>query len=537
VSDQHPHVLLIEDNRGDADLVRLRLVESRSDVDVQCVDRLSAGLSRLSEQQPAVVLLDLNLPDSHGADTFRKVLSKAPGVPVVVLSGQDDEELALKAVHQGVQDYLVKGNFDSKQLARAMRYAMERQALITSLDMSRRQQLQFKDQFLSHVSHELRTPLTCIHQFTTIMLDGIAGELNGEQREHLETILRSSNQLRSMIGDLLEATRAESGKISIEPRCLVLGDVIQQAISMMKASAQEKRIGLEAAVDTRIPMVYADPERTLQALLNLLENAIKFTPAEGSVMVKACLVDADHDFAYISVADTGRGITPEARNLIFERLYQDPNSIDDSRKGLGLGLYITRELIRLHGGRIWVESQLGHGTAFTFTLPLFSMAKLLKPVIAVEGKLRDSISLITVELSQLHSSSMGNWDRDCPQCLQLLRSCILRDKDTVLPPFENSSGGELFLVVASTDEHGVKILEKRIREQLEHSQELKTGCVFQIATTELQLPSQHSGESIEQIVQRVAEVISEAAIAKIHRTGNSNGRARNIGNLSETKTN
>ena len=286
------------------------------------------------------------------------------------------------------------------------------------------------------------------------MLDGIAGELNGEQREHLETILRSSNQLRSMIGDLLEATRAESGKISIEPRCLVLGDVIQQAISMMKASAQEKRIGLEAAVDTRIPMVYADPERTLQALLNLLENAIKFTPAEGSVMVKACLVDADHDFAYISVADTGRGITPEARNLIFERLYQDPNSIDDSRKGLGLGLYITRELIRLHGGRIWVESQLGHGTAFTFTLPLFSMAKLLKPVIAVEGKLRDSISLITVELSPLHSSSMGNWDRDCPQCLQLLRSCILRDKDTVLPPFENSSGGELFLVVASTDNFG-----------------------------------------------------------------------------------
>jgi signal transduction histidine kinase len=536
VSDQHPHVLLIEDNPGDADLVRLRLVESRSDVDVRCVDRLSAGLSRLSEEQPAVVLLDLNLPDSHGADTFRKVLSKAPGVPVVVLSGQDDEELALKAVHQGVQDYLVKGNFDSKQLSRALRYAMERQALITSLDMSRRQQLQFKDQFLSHVSHELRTPLTSIYQFTTILLDGLAGDLNAEQREHLETMLRSAKQLRGMIGDLLEATRAESGKISIEPRCLVATDVIQHAVSMMKASAQEKRIGLEAAVDTRIPMVYADPDRALQALLNLIENAIKFTPSEGSVMVKACLVEADHDFVYVSVADTGRGITPEARNLIFERLYQDPNSIDDSRKGLGLGLYITRELIRLHGGRIWVESQLGHGTVFSFTLPLFSMAKLLKPVIAMEGRLRDSISLITVELSPQLASSAGNWERDRRQCLQLLRSCVLPDKDTVLPPFENTSGGELFLVVASTNEHGAKILEKRIREQLEHSQELKTGCVFQVATTELQLPSQESGESIEQLVQKIADVITEIATLKLQQTGNSNGHAKNMGNLAGQQT-
>jgi len=535
VSDQHPHVLLIEDNPGDADLVRLRLVESRSDVDVRCVDRLSAGLSRLSEEQPAVVLLDLNLPDSHGADTFRKVLSKAPGVPVVVLSGQDDEELALKAVHQGVQDYLVKGNFDSKQLSRALRYAMERQALITSLDMSRRQQLQFKDQFLSHVSHELRTPLTSIYQFTTILLDGLAGELNAEQRDHLETMLRSAKQLRGMISDLLEATRAESGKISVEPRCLMLGDVIQQAVSMMKASAQENRIGLEAAVDTRIPMIYADPDRALQALLNLIENAIKFTPSEGSVMVKACLVEADHDFVYISVADTGRGITPEARNLIFERLYQDPNSIDDSRKGLGLGLYITRELIRLHGGRIWVESQLGHGTVFSFTLPLFSMAK-LKPVIAMEGRLRESISLITVEVSPQLASSAGNWDRDRRQCLQLLRSCVLPDKDTVLPPFENTSGGELFLVVASTNEHGAKILEKRIREQLEHSQELKTGCVFQVATTELQLPFQESGESIEQLVQKIADVITEIATLKLQRTGNSNGHAKNIGNLAGQQT-
>jgi signal transduction histidine kinase len=313
VSHQPTHILLIEDNPGDADLIRLRLVEGNSDLDVTCTDRLSSGLASMNQKKPAVVLLDLNLPDSRGAETFRNMLNKAPGVPVVVLSGQDDEDLAIKAVHQGVQDYLVKGAFDSKQLARAMRYAMERQALLTSLDMSRKQQLQFKDQFLSHVSHELRTPLTSIHQFASILLDGLAGPVSPEQREHLETVLRSANQLRSMIGDLLEATRAETGKLRIEPCCLAIGNVMQQAAAMLRATAQAKGVGLEVAVDSRIPLVYADADRVLQILNNLIDNAIKFTPSDGSIMVKAFLVEADPGLAYVSVVDTGRGITPESR--------------------------------------------------------------------------------------------------------------------------------------------------------------------------------------------------------------------------------
>jgi DNA-binding NarL/FixJ family response regulator len=157
-----PHILLIEDNPGDADLVRLRLVESKSEVHVNCVPRLSDALACLDAETPSLVLLDLNLPDSHGAETFRRIRQKAPNVPVVILSGQDDEALAIKAVHQGVQDYLVKGDITSKQLERALRYAIERQGLLRSLEITRQQQLEFKNRFLSHVSHELRTPLTCI---------------------------------------------------------------------------------------------------------------------------------------------------------------------------------------------------------------------------------------------------------------------------------------------------------------------------------------------------------------------------------------
>src|ERR1700686_4964612 len=194
----HTNVLLIEDNPGDADLVRLRLIEGDSAVNVSSVNRLGDGLASMAKQPPSVVLLDLNLPDSHGSDTFRKVLEKAPGVPIVILSGQDDEALAMKALHQGVQDYLVKGDITSHHLDRVIGYAIERQALIRSLEMSRHQQLEFKNQFLSHVSHELRTPLTCIYQFVTILLDGLAGDINPEQRDHLGTVLNGVNQLRAM---------------------------------------------------------------------------------------------------------------------------------------------------------------------------------------------------------------------------------------------------------------------------------------------------------------------------------------------------
>ena len=215
---------------------------------MSCVNRLSDGLASIKEKSPSVILLDLNLPDCQGAETFRRVLEKAPDVPVVILSGQDDEVLAMKALHQGVQDYLVKGAISSSSLDRAMRYAVERQALLRSLEMSRKQQLEFKNQFLSHVSHELRTPLTCIHQFVTILLDGLAGEVPPEQHDHLKTILKSVNQLGAMVRDLLEASRAESGKIRIEPRCVAIGDLVRQAVAMMQPNAREKGVGLEVGI-------------------------------------------------------------------------------------------------------------------------------------------------------------------------------------------------------------------------------------------------------------------------------------------------
>jgi signal transduction histidine kinase len=503
------NVLLIEGNPGDADQVRLRLIEGYSAVNVNCVSRLSDGLASMTKQTPSVVLLDLNLPDSQGADTLRKVLKKASGVPVVILSAEGEQGLAVKALHQGVQDYLEKGDITSSHLERVIRYAVERQALSRSLEMSHQQQLEFKNQFLSHVSRQLRTPLTSIHQFVTILIDGLPGEINPEQRYHLGTVLNSVHQLRAMIRDLLEATQAESGKIRIEPRCITIADLMQQAISMMAAIAKEKRVGLEIGLDHRIPFVYADPDRVLQVLINLIDNGIKFTPAEGSVLVKAHMVDADPSIVCISVTDSGRGIGPEAQALIFERLYQDPNSVDNNRAGLGLGLFMAKQLVELHSGRIWVASEVGNGSTFSFTLPLYSLAKLLFPVVTCEGRLRDAMVLAKVELTPLPTVSRPTWREICQHSLDTLRRCVYLDKDLVLPVLGNHGPNETLFVAASTDLDGAEIMMKRIREQLEAGAGFKAAGRLKVSATAVPLPSREDARTLPELVKAVADRVTE----------------------------
>jgi len=484
LDDQLNRVLLIEDNPGDADLVRLRLVEGESHMDVRCANRLATGLTSLSDEPPAVVLLDLNLPDSQGADTFRRVLDKAPGVPVIILSGRDDESLAVKVLHQGVQDYLVKGEFDSKQLFRAMRYAMEREVLLKSLEM------------------------------------GVAGPVVPQQRKHLETALKSVTQLHAMIRDLLEAGKAESGQIHLEPRCIVISELIQQTIAMVRRTAREKQIGVEIAVDSRIPLIYADPDRILQVLVNLIDNAIKFTEPDGSIMVKASLVDADPSFVYVSVVDTGRGISAEAKLMIFERLYQDPNALDNNRKGLGLGLYIAKELVRLHGGRLWVSSEPGQGSIFSFTLPLFALSKLLFPGITDQACLRDPLALVRVEFRPLSTPRMWNWKDICQRCLTTLGNCVFVDRELVLPAMADVGQ---FFIVSSVEEQGGQIVE-RIGKKLDACSDLRASGTFHLSVTTISPPARVPDQSVEELVQEVANRVTEMVMLDVrpNRTPSSN---------------
>jgi DNA-binding NarL/FixJ family response regulator len=221
MSIQSKRVLLIEDNQGDVDLVRLRLLESNSELgdfyDVSSADRLSTGLAELNRERPAVVLLDLYLPDSKGAETFHNLISQAPGVPVVVLSARDDEDLVINAVKHGVQDYLVKGTFDGKKLGRTLRCAIERQALLTALDLNWKGQAQLMERSLGHVSDDLLAPLTEIQEAATALLDDITQPVAASHRKHLNTILRKATRLHSTIENLRAAHSQSEQMLSETP--------------------------------------------------------------------------------------------------------------------------------------------------------------------------------------------------------------------------------------------------------------------------------------------------------------------------------
>src|ERR1700732_1682706 len=206
-------VLVVEDNAGDARLLRQMFSkEEPGSFELTHLLRMSEAVVHLAKGGVDIILLDLGLPDGHGLDTVRRAHAVAPGVPVIVLTGLDDEALAAAAMTEGAQDYLIKGQIENRALPRALRHAIERYRMQRETELLRKQQLQLKDEFLSHVSHELRSPLTAIYQFVTILLDGLEGELNPTQREYLQISLKNIRQLKSMIDDLLEVTRLQAGK-------------------------------------------------------------------------------------------------------------------------------------------------------------------------------------------------------------------------------------------------------------------------------------------------------------------------------------
>src|ERR1700694_2086885 len=297
-------VLLVEDNAGDARLLREMFITERpGSIELTHLMRMSDALAHLAKGGVDIVLLDMGLPDGHGLDTVRRARAVAPDVPLIVLTGLDDEALAAEAMKEGAQDYLIKGQIENRALPRALRHAIERHRMQTETDLIRTDQMKFQDEFLSHVSHELRSPLTAIYQFVTILLDSLAGELNLEQHEYLQIVLRNVKQLQSMINDLLEVTRVQAGKLTIELQCTSVSDAISYTVNTLQGAAPAKRITLSSDIDCRLPSVNADPTRIRQILIILVDNAIKFTPIGGAVKVQTGGFEEDPGFLLVEVSD------------------------------------------------------------------------------------------------------------------------------------------------------------------------------------------------------------------------------------------
>jgi signal transduction histidine kinase len=223
-----------------------------------------------------------------------------------------------------------------------------------------------KSEFLANMSHELRTPLNAIIGFSEVLTERMFGELNERQEEYLKDIYASGQHLLSLINDILDLSKIEAGRTELELTDFDLPQAISNALTLVRGRAERRSIALHHAVDTRLGHVRADERKIKQVLLNLLSNALKFTFEGGRVEVRAGVVDG---MAEVSVTDTGVGIAPEDQEAVFEE-FRQVGTADKKVEGTGLGLTLSRKFIELHGGKIWVKSQVGMGSTFTFTLPL-----------------------------------------------------------------------------------------------------------------------------------------------------------------------
>jgi signal transduction histidine kinase len=223
-----------------------------------------------------------------------------------------------------------------------------------------------KSEFLANMSHELRTPLNAIIGFSQVLRQRLFGEINEKQEEYLDDILSSGNHLLDLINDVLDLSKVEAGQVELELGTLSLREALERGVVMVREAATKQDVQLSLELAPGVDLVEGDERRLRQVIFNLLSNAVKFTPSGGSVVVASAREDGE---VLVSVTDTGPGIAADDHERIFEEFQQTEIGVEQ-REGTGLGLALSKRLVELHGGRIWVESEAGQGSRFVFTLPI-----------------------------------------------------------------------------------------------------------------------------------------------------------------------
>jgi signal transduction histidine kinase len=377
---QETAVLVVEDDVGS----RLTLCGILEDVGykVTGVEKGAEALEAIQNGEFDVIIVDIKLSDVGGMSVLELAKETNPDVAVIIMTLYASIETAVTAVNEGAYTYFVKPfNMDEMKTAilnalRQQKLFRENKRLVDDLQLSNkllfeansqlRAATEAKSIFLANMSHELRTPLNAIIGFSDLLLGGIGGDINDKQKQCLEDILNSGKHLLTLINDILDLSKVEAGKMVIKQENLNLADVLRDAVATVKPLINKSKQELSVSIASDFPQVYGDKGRLRQILLNLLSNAIKFTPDGGKIRIET---SKNGYLCQISVIDNGIGIKKEHQAYIFETFTQ-LDTPGEKKQGTGLGLALTRQLVEMLGGKIWVESEHGKGCQFIFTIPL-----------------------------------------------------------------------------------------------------------------------------------------------------------------------
>ncbi len=364
-------ILLIEDNLRDVELLNEILCFSRSPpTSIVHVSSAQEGIKKLLSASFDIVLLDLSLPDGQGVSNVTKIRRQKQDIPIVVLTGLDDEDTAIKSLRQGADDYIVKGEINSNYIVRSIRHAIERKRSEKEL----REALEkaevankTKTAFLANMSHELRTPLNAVMGFSELIKREIYGPI-GDCRylEYAEDIHASGKYLLELISDLLDLAKAESDKFELDEHVISINQVLYESWHLLKTLAYKSQIRIVLDLWTPPPYLLADFRLLKQVFINLISNSLKFTPQGGIIMVRT-IVNAQKNLE-IEVRDNGVGMAEEDIPKALTTFGQAGRPLGN-RPGTGLGLPLAKRFIELHEGLFYITSKINEGTVVKVTLP------------------------------------------------------------------------------------------------------------------------------------------------------------------------